>query len=138
MVMTPRGSSVGFNSGVPWYEYLHSQGWAIAHYLRLVIIPVGLTLDYGFRVVPHWRGVPGLLLLTALALLTIAAWTRANRWGWAAFLEQLVLPDPRAVVELRADHPGADRRAADVSPLLRRSYSSSSSLVTLRFNGCDR
>jgi tetratricopeptide (TPR) repeat protein len=83
---TPRGVSIGFNAGMPWYEYLHSQGWAIAHYLRLVFWPIRLSLDYGSNAIAHWRGVPGLLLLSSLGGGTLFAWTRANRWGWLAFL----------------------------------------------------
>lgn len=86
MATTPRGTSVGFNAGMPWYEYLHSQGWAIARYLRLVVWPLGFSLDYGADPVPHWRGIPGLLLLAALGVATLVAWTRVHRWGWFAFL----------------------------------------------------
>jgi tetratricopeptide (TPR) repeat protein len=103
MIVAPRGGSVGFHSGIAWYDYLHSQGWAIAHYLGLVIVPTHLSVDYDFRVVPHWRGVPGLILLTILAGLTIAAWTRANRWGWAAFLGSwffLILAPSSSVVPI--------------------------------------
>jgi tetratricopeptide (TPR) repeat protein len=83
---SPCGATVGFNSGMPWYEYLHTQGWAIAHYLRLALVPNALSLDYDFRAIAHWRGIPGLLLLGALAVATILAWARASRWGWRGFL----------------------------------------------------
>ncbi len=83
---SPRGTSASFTGAIPWYEYLHTQGWAIAHYVRLAVVPVGLSLDYVSTPIAHWRGIPGLVLLTALALITILAWTRASRWGWLAFL----------------------------------------------------
>ena len=86
MVNNPRGNTVGFNASPPWYEYLHTQGWAIAHYLRLALLPIGLSFDYDFRPVAHWQGVPGLVLLVALAIGTILAWLQANRWGWLGFL----------------------------------------------------
>lgn len=81
-----RSRTVGFHSGVLWYEYFYSQTWAIVHYLRLFLWPSALTLDYGSAPVRGLRGVPGFVVLSAFGLVTIAAWTRANRWGWVAFL----------------------------------------------------
>jgi tetratricopeptide (TPR) repeat protein len=85
LASNPRGTTVGFNA-LPWYEYLHTQGWAIAHYLRLALLPTGFSFDYDYHPVAHWRGIPGLFLLVALGTITILAWTRANRWGWLGFL----------------------------------------------------
>lgn len=81
-----RFGTVGFASGMAWYEYLYSQAWAVAHYLRLVVWPSGLTFDYGQRAVTGWAGVPGLVLLSAFASATIIAWLRVERWGWFGFL----------------------------------------------------
>jgi Flp pilus assembly protein TadD len=81
----PRGTAAGFHAGLPWYEYLHSQGWAVARYLRLVAWPDALTLDYGTHPVAHWRGIPGLLLLVAFFGVTLVAWARVERWGGLAF-----------------------------------------------------
>ena len=103
LLTSPRGNTVGFNAAMPWYEYLHSQGWAIAHYLRLVLIPTTLSIDYDFHLVPHWRGLPGLILLGILAIAIVVAWTRANRWGWAAFLGSwffLILAPSSSVVPI--------------------------------------
>jgi tetratricopeptide (TPR) repeat protein len=82
----PRSGTVGFHLGLPWYEYFYSQAWAVAHYLRLFLWPNRLTLDYGSAPVRGLVGIPGLVILSAFGLATIAAWTRANQWGWAAFL----------------------------------------------------
>ena len=84
-----RARSVGFHLGLPWYEYLYSQAWAIAHYLRLFIWPDQLTLDYGSAPIRGLGGVPGFILLFVFGVVTVAAWTRANRWGWVAFLGTL-------------------------------------------------
>jgi tetratricopeptide (TPR) repeat protein len=81
-----RDETVGFALGVPWYRYLYSQGWAIPHYLGLVLWPRYLTLDYGIGVVHGARAIPGLIFLGAFALMTILAWRRPSRWGWFGFL----------------------------------------------------
>jgi tetratricopeptide (TPR) repeat protein len=81
-----RDESVGFELGVPWYRYLYSQAWAIAHYVRLVFWPSHLTLDYGVGVVGGPRPIPGLIFLSAFGIMTILAWRRPGRWGWFAFL----------------------------------------------------
>jgi tetratricopeptide (TPR) repeat protein len=82
----PRTGTVGFNLGITWYQYLYSQAWAIAHYIRLVFWPDPLIIDYGQDPVTGFGGVPGLILLTAFGLATMLAWVRANTWGWFGFL----------------------------------------------------
>jgi Flp pilus assembly protein TadD len=79
-----RASSVGFAHGITWYEYLYTQAWAIGRYLRLLLWPTGFVFDYGDRPIHGARGVPGLLLLTALGVWTVFAWAK-NRRLWAAF-----------------------------------------------------
>jgi len=81
-----RDETVGFQLGVPWYRYLYSQGWAIAHYLALVVWPRHLTLDYGIGVVNGPKAIPGLIALGAFGIMTILAWRRPSRWGWFGFL----------------------------------------------------
>lgn len=80
-----RADSVGFSLGVPWYRYLYSQAWAIAHYLVLLVWPRDLRFDYGSRPVDGWLGVPGAVFLVALLVATIVAW-RSPRRRWAGFL----------------------------------------------------
>ena len=81
-----RDETVGFQLGVPWYRYLYSQGWAITHYLTLVVLPRHLTLDYGIDVVTGAKAIPGMILLGAFGMMTILAWRRPSRWGWFGFL----------------------------------------------------
>jgi tetratricopeptide (TPR) repeat protein len=81
-----RGEPPDVHLAIPWYAYLYTQCWAIAHYLRLVVWPNALSADYGFRAIHGARGIPGLLLLCALGAATLAAWARVQRWGWFAFL----------------------------------------------------
>ena len=77
-----RGESVGFNAGMTWYGYLYTQCWAIAHYLRLVLWPSALSIDYGYQTIHGARGFPGVVLLAAFAIATLFAWTRTTRFGW--------------------------------------------------------
>lgn len=84
-----RGEPPDPTLALPWYAYLYTQCWAIAHYLRLVVWPNSLAADYGFRAVHGARGIPGLILLSALGAITLAAWVRVRRWGWLAFLGSL-------------------------------------------------
>jgi protein O-mannosyl-transferase len=108
----PRSATVGFHLGVTWYEYLYSQAWAIAHYLRLVFWPSGLTLDYGEAMVRGWAGVPGLLFLTACGAATIFAVVRIDSWGWLAFTGALffLLLAPSSSVVPIASEVAAERR----------------------------
>jgi hypothetical protein len=81
-----RGETAGFNATYPWYEYLYTQCWAIAHYLRLVVWPSPLAIDYGYQTIRGARGVPGAVLLCAFGVATLVAWTKLPRFGWFAFL----------------------------------------------------
>ncbi|HTR79235.1 MAG TPA: tetratricopeptide repeat protein [Gemmatimonadaceae bacterium] len=89
LATAPRAATAGFHVGMTWYQYLYSQGWAIPHYLRLVVWPKGLTLDYGSAPVAGVAGGLGLAALGLAGLLTLAAWARATRWGWFGFLGAL-------------------------------------------------
>lgn len=106
-----RSQSVGFDRGVTWYQYLYTQGWAIAHYLRLIIWPNALTFDYGEVVSIGWRGVPGLILVSALGAATLWAWT-TNRMPGLAFLGIwffLLLAPSSSVVPIKTEM-AAERR----------------------------
>lgn len=82
-----RGDSAGFSSvGMPWYDYLYTQCWAISHYLLLVVWPSALNIDYGTRTITGARGIPGALLLVSFAAAALYAWRRVPRLGWFAFL----------------------------------------------------
>lgn len=80
-----RSDSVGFDLGIPWYRYLYSQAWAIGHYMRLVVWPNPLTIDYGKNPVVGFQPVPGLIFVAVFGLATLWAWSRIERWGWFAF-----------------------------------------------------
>jgi Flp pilus assembly protein TadD len=116
-----RYDTVGFHVGIPWYRYLYSQGWAIAHYLRLVVWPNQLTFDYGTRPIAGLGGVPGLALLGAFGVATIIAWTRPSRWGWFGFLGAsffLVLAPSSSVVPIATEIAAERRIYLALAPLL--------------------
>ncbi len=101
VVRTSRGTTIS----------THSAG-AIAHYLRLVVWPSPLTIDYGFTPIHGSRGIPGAILLAVLGAVTIAAWTRASRFGWLAFLGSVffMLLAPSSSVVPIASEVAAERR----------------------------
>jgi tetratricopeptide (TPR) repeat protein len=106
-----RGDTAGFG-GISWDGYLYTQCWAIAHYLRLVLWPSPLAIDYGFRAVQGARGIPGAVLLVAFAIATIVAWTRAPRYGWFAFCGSvffMVLAPSSSVIPVTSE-VAAERR----------------------------
>lgn len=107
-----RGDAAAFGIDMPWYRYFYTQCWAIGRYLRLVVWPVGLSPDYGFRPIGDARGVPGLLLLTAFGAVTVSAWRNVERFGWFAFLGSMffILLAPSSSVVPVPLEIGAERR----------------------------
>jgi tetratricopeptide (TPR) repeat protein len=79
-----RTHSVGFHLGVTWHQYLFTQAWAVTRYLRLLVWPVGLTLDYGDAPVGGARALFGALILSLCFVGIVAAWRR-RAWQWLAF-----------------------------------------------------
>lgn len=80
-----RSSSVGFDLGMTWYAYLLTQCWAVVHYVRLILWPVGLTFDYGEIPVLGHESWVGLVLLSIVATGILIAW-RHSRWRRLAFV----------------------------------------------------
>ncbi len=78
-----RGATVGFDLGITPWRYLLTQCEALTHYLRLVLWPTPLVLDYGVSTVAAlsavWlRGA----LLVALFGLTVVALVRRPALGF--------------------------------------------------------
>jgi Tfp pilus assembly protein PilF len=85
----PRADTVAVSHGTitPW-TYLLTQTGAIAHYLRLSVWPVGLTIDYDDWPIARGLGdvwMPG-LLVAGLIGLTIVALRRRSAWGFVGAL----------------------------------------------------
>jgi Flp pilus assembly protein TadD len=107
-----RGNTAGVGGPMTWYGYLYTQGWAIAHYLRLVIWPNALVIDYGEKLVTGARGIPGAIVVALLAAGTLLAWRRLPKFGWLAFLGAeffLLLAPSSSFVPIRTE-VAAERR----------------------------
>lgn len=109
ILMGARAETVGFGLGVPWYRYLYTQAWAVSHYLRLAVWPVGLVLDYGRDPVTGLTGAPGALLLSALGVATLVAWRRSPQLAFVGSWFFLLLAPSSSVVPIRTEM-AAERR----------------------------
>lgn len=107
-----RGDSAGFGEQMTWYQYLYTQCWVIPRYLRQIAWPDALAPDYGFRAIHDMRGVPGVILLSALGGATLFAWRRVARFGWLAFSGSMffLLLAPSSSVIPVVTEVGAERR----------------------------
>lgn len=106
-----RHTTVGFNLGITWYEYLYTQAWAVTHYLRLIAWPNALNFDYGELAIRGWRGVPGMLLLSSAGIATLYAWSKP-KWMWLGFLGAwffMLLAPSSSVVPIKTE-VAAERR----------------------------
>lgn len=117
-----RSASVGFHGRITWLDYFVTQGWAIWHYLRLVVWPVGLTFDYGQRPVGGllpMLGLVGLVGLAGLGIGSLLAW-RNRRWlGFAVIWFFLLLAPSSSVIPIQTEI-AAERRVylALVAPIV--------------------
>ncbi len=94
-------------------SYWLTQFPVLAHYLRLMIWPSGLTIDYGWPAATLREAWPAVALIMALALLTAwAVWRRreAGFWGaWFFFFlaPSTLIPLPDVAFEHRMYLPSA-------------------------------
>ncbi len=104
-----RADTVGFRLGMPWYQYLYSQAWAILQYIRLTFVPTHLTPDYGLAPITGARGMPGVVLLVVLAGATIVAWVRKSPLAFLGAWFFLILAPSSSVVPISTEI-AAERR----------------------------
>lgn len=119
-----RGAEVtagfGFDRFTPW-QYVGTQFGVILQYVRLIVAPVGLTLDYDWPVARSpWTSAVLVPLAILVAALALVLW-RAHRWPLLTFavLWMLLVLAPTSSVMPIADLI-AERRmyVALVGPLL--------------------
>jgi len=97
-----RGGSSGFGTGVGFWIYLSTQFEAVTHYLRLVVWPHPLILDYGVQW-PQSLGevLPHAVIVAALLAATLHAWLRRPALGflcvlfWALLAPTSLIPGGR-------------------------------------------
>jgi tetratricopeptide (TPR) repeat protein len=107
---TPHTDSIGFAGDVSPLQYATNQCVAMVQYLRLVLFPHPLVLDYGFSrplIVAQW--LPPALLLLSLAGVAIALVRRHPALVFLALAVVLVLSPTTSVIPLLNEF-AAERR----------------------------
>lgn len=96
-----RGGTAGFNTPVSPVDYALTQFGALAHYLRLVVWPAPLVLDYGRELVTHWPAVvwPALFIAT-LAGASLRACRRGHAAGYCGVFFFAVLAPSSSIVPI--------------------------------------
>lgn len=80
------GAAQTYGGGSRW-AYLRTEPWAWLHYLRLFVLPVGLTADTDWTLIPHWydpRVIAGVVAAALLAWAAVRA-SRERAWRPVAF-----------------------------------------------------
>lgn len=96
-----RGGTAGWGTAVSPWDYALTQFPAIAHYLRLVLWPAPLVLDYGTELVTApAQVVPAALLV--LGLVAACGWGlwRGRVWGFAGLFWFVVLAPTSSVIPI--------------------------------------
>ena len=106
---SPR-STVGFGAGVDPWTYLLNQAAVITNYLRLVVLPTALVVDYGVpRALAPVEVIGPSLILLALAAATLVAWRWAPALGFAGAWFFITLAPTSSIVPIVTE-VGAERR----------------------------
>jgi Flp pilus assembly protein TadD len=112
---SPRANSAGFfiredaADGLSPATYLLNQAEIIPHYLRLLIVPIGLVLDYGpAKPILIGEVIPGLLLIATMIIAAAWMWRRKPVLALPLALVLLTLA-PTTFVPILTE-AGAERR----------------------------
>jgi len=95
-------AGLGFDRFTPW-EYLLTQFGVIAHYLRLIVLPIGQTFDYDWPLARDPLTPNVILPFALLAGLIVVAWRAARRqplFTFALFWTLLILLPTSSVVPI--------------------------------------
>ena len=101
------GSGAGAQAAVPWQSYGLTQGTVILRYLRMLVVPVGFTVDADIRVPGVWIGMLAWAAVIALATLASMRFTELRLGFW--FIGGAVLLLPSSSI-FPATDLAADRR----------------------------
>jgi tetratricopeptide (TPR) repeat protein len=107
-----RAGSAGFGGPLTVGSYLLTQGWAIPHYLRLLVWPSGLSIDYGASPVQGMAATIGLAVLAITFAAAVFALLFRPRWRLAALpvvLFFLFLAPSSSVVPIHTEVAAARR-----------------------------
>lgn len=106
----PRASTVGFGHDPGAWTYLLNQGVAVVEYLRLVVWPDPLVIDYGFvRAVTLAEVLPSVLAVAVLVIATAVAVVVRPRLGFLGAWFLVTLAPASSVVPIVTE-VAAERR----------------------------
>lgn len=107
---TFRTHTVGTDSDTTSLDYLWNQGWVIARYLRLVVVPYPLSAEWGvprdLQLVDVW---PEVALVGVLAVGSLALWLRRPALGFPLVAVFVVLAPTSSFVPILTE-VAAERR----------------------------
>ncbi len=86
LLMLGKAPSAGFSvHGVTWYQYAFTEARAIFVYIRLAMLPVGLSVDHDFQVSHTLLERGALFWMLCLCGLTVACFRLRRRYPLACF-----------------------------------------------------
>ncbi|MCE9595757.1 MAG: tetratricopeptide repeat protein [Planctomycetes bacterium] len=104
-----RASTAGLLPELTWWVWLKSQAAALAHYVRMALVPDPVLIDYGWPI-PHGvsEWLPAALAVVAVLVVAFVAWWRKSRVATVVVVAFLLLAPTSSVLpipyELRALH----------------------------------
>lgn len=107
----PHGETIGFATPLTGWDYLKNQFIAITTYLKLVIWPHPLILDYGFPInnLPLTSVIPQALFITFLGILTVYALKYHPKIGFLGACFFLIITPTSSIVPI-VNEVAAERR----------------------------
>lgn len=98
----------GFGLAIPWWRYALSQPGVILHYLRLVVWPHPLCLDYGWPVASAWRQIlPESVIVGAMLMGTLYGLVKRPMLGFLGAAFFLILAPTSSlmpILDLAVEH----------------------------------
>lgn len=113
-----RGGSVGYATGVTWWQYALTQADAIVRYLGLAVWPHPQVFDYGTALAPD-AGAVWWQLVLVLSLLGATAWALVRRpwWGFVGAVFFCALGPTSSVIPVVTQTIAEHRMYLALAPL---------------------